>query len=97
MIFKLKAILILFMSVIFVSCKRETNTYKVDEIRLIHQEVIEREYRQSGKRILREQRRKTYSDTIRIHKVVLSNDSISKTIELNHKPNFNVGDIINYY
>ena len=97
MIFKLKAILILFMSVIFVSCKRETNTYKVDEIRLIYQEVIERAYRQSGKRILREQRRKTYSDTIRIHKVVLSNDSISKTIELNHKPNFNVGDIINYY
>lgn len=91
MIFKLIAILIL-----FVSCKRETNAYKVDEVRLIHQEVIEREYRQSGKRILREQRRKTYSDTIRIYKVVLSNDSISKTIELNHKPNFNVGDIINY-
>lgn len=38
-----------------------------------------------------------YSDTIRIYKVVLSNDSISKTIELNHKPNFNVGNIINYY
>ena len=97
MIFKLKVILILCISVIFFSCKRETNTYKVDEIRLIHQEVIEREYRQSGKRILRGQRRKTYSDTIRIYKVVLSNDSISKTIELNHKPNFNVGDIINYY
>lgn len=98
MIFKLKVILILCISVmVFASCKRETNTYKVDEIRLIHQEVIEREYRQSGKRILREQRRKTYTDTIRIYKVVLSNDSISKTIELNHKPNFNVGDIINYY
>ena len=41
MIFKLKAILILFISVmVFVSCKRETNTYKVDEISLIHQEVI---------------------------------------------------------
>ena len=98
MIFKLKALLILFISLmVFVSCKRETNTYKVDDIRLIHQEVIEREYRQSGKRILREQRRKTYSDTIRIYKVVLSNDNISKTIELNHKSNFNVGDIINYY
>ena len=61
MIFKLKAILILVISVmVFVSCKRETNTYKVDGIRLIHQEVIEREYRQSGKRILREQRRKTF-------------------------------------
>ena len=42
MIFKLKVILILCISVIFFSCKRETNTYKVDEIRLIHQEVIER-------------------------------------------------------
>ena len=57
MIFKLKAILILFISVMVLN----------------------------------------YSDTIRIYKVVLSNDSISKTIELNHKPNFNVGDIINYY
>lgn len=57
MIFKLKAILILFISVMVLN----------------------------------------YSDTIRIYKVVLSNDSISKTIELNHKPNFNVGNIINYY
>lgn len=94
----IKTILILFISImVFASCKRETNTYKVDEIRLIHQEVIEREYRQSGKRILREQRRKTYIDTIRIYKVVLSNDSTSKTIELNYKPNFNVGDIISYF
>lgn len=93
-----RTILILFISImVFVSCKRGTNTYKVDEIRLIHQEVVEREYRQSGKRILREQRRKTYADTIRIYKVVLSNNSISKTIELNYKPNFNVGAIISYY
>lgn len=94
----IKTILILFIFImVFASCKRETNAYKVDEIRLIHQEVIEREYRQSGKRILREQRRKIYTDTIRIYKVVLSNDSTSKTIELNYKPNFNVGDTISYY
>lgn len=72
------------------SCKRIE--YNVDEVRLIHQEVIEREYKQTGKRILREQRRKTYSDTIRTYRVVLSNNSIVKTIYLNKKPKYKKGD-----
>lgn len=79
---------------VFVSCKRETNTYKVEEVRLIYQEVVKREQRQTGKRILREQRKKFYIDTIQIYRVVLSNDSIRKAIEINHRPNFNVGDTV---
>ena len=71
--------------------------YKVKDINFVRQEIVEREQRQTGRRILREQRRKTYIDTINIYQMVLVRDSVETILEFKHKPPYKVGDEIYLY
>ncbi len=86
-------ILSVFTLFLFSSCIR-SERYKVEDIKVICEEIVEREYKQSGKRILREQRRNTYTDTIRIYKVVFVKDTIRDVRIMEHKPYYNIGDSV---
>ncbi len=90
-------ILSVFTLFLFSSCIR-SERYKVEDIKVVFEEVVEREYKQSGKRILREQRRNTYTDTIRIYQVVFVKDTIRDVCIMEHKPHYyNIGDSVTRY
>lgn len=89
-------IFLVFMSFLFSSCIR-SEKYKVEDIKVVFEEVVERECKQTGKRILREQRRNTYTDTIRTYRVVFAKDTIRDIFIMKHKPCYNIGDSVTRY
>lgn len=89
-------VIILFSILLFSSCSEREKKYKVEDIKVISEKIVEKEYKQTGRRILREQRKRTYTDTIRLYQIILIKDNIKDTLITRNKPYYNIGDSVIY-